>query len=67
MFASKWRADLNVTLSALELLTGMAELDARFIGKCVHIIRQVVAEIHRHIFPFTVFVAVRFILPVMMC
>ena len=39
MFASKWRADLNVTLSALELLTGMAELDARFIGKCVHIIR----------------------------
>eukprot|EP00794_Sanderia_malayensis_P019837 gene19837-21779_t len=40
MFAPEWRADMNVTLSALELLSGLAQLDAKFIDmieskKCV--------------------------------
>ena len=33
MFAGKWRADLYVTVTALECLSGMAQLDAKFIGK----------------------------------
>ena len=32
MFSTEWRADMNVTLTALELLADLARLDARFIG-----------------------------------
>lgn len=32
MFSTEWRTDMNVTLTALELLADLARLDARFIG-----------------------------------
>ena len=32
MFSTEWRGDMNVTLTALELLADLARLDARFIG-----------------------------------
>lgn len=33
MFAGKWRGELHVTLTALECISGMAQLDPKFIGK----------------------------------
>ena len=33
LFAGKWRGDLNVTLAGLEFLSGMAQLDAKFIDE----------------------------------
>lgn len=33
MFAGKWRSDINVTLTALECLAGLAQYDAKFVGK----------------------------------
>ena len=33
MFTEKWRGDLNITLSALECMSGMANFDRKFIGK----------------------------------
>ena len=32
MFAGKWRGDLAVTLAALEFLSGMAQLNIKFVG-----------------------------------
>lgn len=33
MFTEKWRGDLNITLAALECMSGMANFDRKFIGK----------------------------------
>ena len=36
MFSTEWRSEMNVTLTALELLADLAKLDARFIGRSIN-------------------------------